>query len=275
MSSSNSPTDCGISWRALLAKIRRFKRLLKRRELLDSPDSSIHEADEASKRVLDPRLCFTPLEPTGGMPLHRDDLISDVDYLHGFDAKLSVQAGPGIEEVRDFLKPAEATGNAGHGFQRLIFDVGMTESRQRRPVSRRKRSVFAPNDLHFFLRHSQQYFVCVSEVPRGAPSPSAAPARPDYRCRAFGTKEGARHDSVTLGQPLEKRLQFDLSHPGPDSSCLQIRYDKVERRIEISATVSEAVAKAFEKTKDLPQEASRVTLRDIAGAGFEPATFGL
>jgi hypothetical protein len=27
--------------------------------------------------------------------------------------------------------------------------------------------------------------------------------------------------------------------------------------------------------KDLPEEVSRVTLRDIAGAGFEPATFGL
>jgi hypothetical protein len=49
----------------------------------------------------------------------------------------------------------------------------------------------------------------------------------------------------------------------------------IERRIEISATVSEAVAQAFENAKDLPQEVSRVTLRDIAGAGFEPATFGL
>jgi site-specific DNA recombinase len=60
-----------------------------------------------------------------------------------------------------------------------------------------------------------------------------------------------------------------------EAFCLQIRYDRVERRIEISATVSQAVAKAFEKTKDLPEEVSRVTLRDIAGAGFEPATFGL
>ena len=50
---------------------------------------------------------------------------------------------------------------------------------------------------------------------------------------------------------------------------------KVDLRIEISATVSEAVASAFENAKDLPQEVSRVTPRDIAGAGFEPATFGL
>jgi hypothetical protein len=38
----------------------------------------------------------------------------------------------------------------------------------------------------------------------------------------------------------------------------------------ISATVSEAVAQAFENTKDLPEEVSRVTLRDIAGARFVP-----
>ncbi len=56
---------------------------------------------------------------------------------------------------------------------------------------------------------------------------------------------------------------------------LEIRCDKVERRIEISATVSEAVAQAFENAKDLPEEVSSVTTRDIAGAGFEPATFGL
>jgi hypothetical protein len=46
---------------------------------------------------------------------------------------------------------------------------------------------------------------------------------------------------------------------------LEILYDKAGRTIEISATVSEAVANAFENQK----------VRDIAGAGFEPATFGL
>ena len=56
---------------------------------------------------------------------------------------------------------------------------------------------------------------------------------------------------------------------------LQIVYDKAGRRIEISATVSEAVASAFEKQKALPKEGSLVVVRDIAGAGFEPATFGL
>jgi hypothetical protein len=56
---------------------------------------------------------------------------------------------------------------------------------------------------------------------------------------------------------------------------LQILYEKAERRIEISATLSEAVANAFEKKKALPKEGSSVLLREIAGAGFEPATFGL
>ena len=56
---------------------------------------------------------------------------------------------------------------------------------------------------------------------------------------------------------------------------LQILYDKAERKIEISATVSEAIANAFQKQKALPKEGSLVVVRDIAGAGFEPATFGL
>jgi hypothetical protein len=49
---------------------------------------------------------------------------------------------------------------------------------------------------------------------------------------------------------------------------LQIIYDKAERRIEISATVSEAVANAFEKKEVLPKEGSLVVLRDIAGARY-------
>jgi hypothetical protein len=56
---------------------------------------------------------------------------------------------------------------------------------------------------------------------------------------------------------------------------LEILYDKAGRTIEISATVSEAVANAFEKQKALPKEGSLVVVTDIAGAGFEPATFGL
>jgi hypothetical protein len=49
---------------------------------------------------------------------------------------------------------------------------------------------------------------------------------------------------------------------------LQVLYDKAAGRIEISATVSEAVANAFEKQKALPKEGSLVVLRDIAGARY-------
>jgi len=55
-----------------------------------------------------------------------------------------------------------------------------------------------------------------------------------------------------------------------EAFCLEVRYDTVERRIEISATVAEAVAKAFENAKDLPEEVSSVTTRDIAGARYVP-----
>ncbi len=51
--------------------------------------------------------------------------------------------------------------------------------------------------------------------------------------------------------------------------------DKLNRRIEISATITEAIADALENARDLPEEVSSVAQRDIAGAGFEPATFGL
>ena len=56
---------------------------------------------------------------------------------------------------------------------------------------------------------------------------------------------------------------------------LQIAYDKAEHRVELTATVSEAVADAFENAKALQMEGSGVVVRGIAGAGFEPATFGL
>ncbi len=59
-----------------------------------------------------------------------------------------------------------------------------------------------------------------------------------------------------------------------EAFCLQITYDKPNRRIEISATITEAVADALQNAKDLPQEVSSVAHRDIAGAGFEPAPSG-
>jgi hypothetical protein len=55
----------------------------------------------------------------------------------------------------------------------------------------------------------------------------------------------------------------------------RISRQKASKTIEISATVAEAVAMAFENAKDLQKEVPCVTTNDIAGAGFEPATFGL
>jgi len=60
-----------------------------------------------------------------------------------------------------------------------------------------------------------------------------------------------------------------------DAFKLRITYDKQARTIGISATVSDAVANTLQNANDLPEEAVAVTHRDIAGAGFEPATFGL
>ncbi len=60
-----------------------------------------------------------------------------------------------------------------------------------------------------------------------------------------------------------------------ESFDLQIAYDKGEGRVEISATVSEAVAEAFENAKALLAEGSSMVTTNIAGTGFEPVTSGL
>ncbi len=68
--------------------------------------------------------------------------------------------------------------------------------------------------------------------------------------------------------PALKRQIFDASE-------LRILYDEINRRIEISATISDAVARTLQNANDLPEEVVNVTQKGIAGAGFEPATFGL
>ena len=45
--------------------------------------------------------------------------------------------------------------------------------------------------------------------------------------------------------------------------------------IETPATVSEELARAFNTKDPLAREGLAVVPKDIAGAGFEPATFGL
>jgi hypothetical protein len=60
-----------------------------------------------------------------------------------------------------------------------------------------------------------------------------------------------------------------------DDRSYVVRPSRILRTPDKSATVSKAVADAFEKQKALPKEGSLVVVTDIAGAGFEPATFGL
>ena len=49
---------------------------------------------------------------------------------------------------------------------------------------------------------------------------------------------------------------------------LQIAFDKQGGRVEISATVSEAIADAFENAKTLLAEGSSMVVTNIAGARF-------
>jgi hypothetical protein len=61
----------------------------------------------------------------------------------------------------------------------------------------------------------------------------------------------------------------------PEAFDLQITYDKIGRRIEISATVSVAVADAFGNTKALQKGGSTVVAREIAGSDSSlPTTLG-
>ncbi len=56
--------------------------------------------------------------------------------------------------------------------------------------------------------------------------------------------------------------------PGIRVIRLQIAYNKAEGRVELTATVSEAVADAFENVKALQAEGSSVVVSDIAGTRF-------
>src|SRR5436190_704183 len=94
-SSSSSLPGCANSWDALLPpRTRGFERLFERRKLLDSPNLSTLEADQASERVLNPRVGVASLEPTRLLPLHGHNLVTGIDYLDGFHTKLSVEVGP-------------------------------------------------------------------------------------------------------------------------------------------------------------------------------------
>ena len=74
-------------------------------------------------------------------------------------------------------------------------------------------------------------------------------------------------ESLRTASPQIKRQVFQAFD-------LQIAFDKTAGRVEISATVSEAVAESF-NTKDLLARGGlAVVPRDIAGTRFEPGTLG-
>ncbi len=109
----------------------------------------------------------------------------------------------------------------------------------------------------------------------------------EIELRALGPVGTDSEPQEDVGELLERLPDLTAAlHDAPpalkrqvfDAFCLQITYDKPSRRIEISATITEQIAKALTNAKSLPEEAldrSLVAPRDIAGAGFEPATFGL
>lgn len=97
-----------------------------------------------------------------------------------------------------------------------------------------------------------------------------------------GEREEAEDDELAEQLTRIPDLSESLAGASPEvqrqvfqAFDLQVVYDKTGQRIEISASVSEAIATALENAKALQKEGSAVVAREIAGAGFEPATFGL
>jgi hypothetical protein len=98
------------------------------------------------------------------------------------------------------------------------------------------------------------------------------------RCRAGGGRAGGAHAAVGADPRPHRGLReapVAVRRQVYESFALQIAYDKAEGRVELTATVSEAVADAFENAKALQKEGLSVVATDIAGVGFEPTTSGL
>ena len=70
-----------------------------------------------------------------------------------------------------------------------------------------------------------------------------------------------------LGQALREAPQ-QVKRQVFESFELQIAYDKAERRVELTATVSEAVADAFENAEALLAEGSSVVVTRHSGGGI-------
>ncbi len=86
----------------------------------------------------------------------------------------------------------------------------------------------------------------------------------------------ARRGDGFAGVPSAIRdASFEVKRQTLEAFDVQVTYDRATGGITISAAITDAVAKAMEKEKALREEGFQVTVTDIAGAGFEPATFGL
>jgi hypothetical protein len=122
-----------------------------------------------------------------------------------------------------------------------------------------------------------------------------AELRGDHQALSAALVQIAPSDDDDLDDALATRLEripdltlafrnapYEVKRQTLEAFDVRITYDKAAGRIEVSAAVSEAVAQALETHEDPPADAGRafgavgaVTVGGIAGAGFEPATFGL
>jgi len=109
------------------------------------------------------------------------------------------------------------------------------------------------------------------------PAPAAVRSHPQERVfvEIGAQREEAEDEELTEQLARIPNLTEALAEAPPELQRqvfqafeLQILYDKAERRIEISATVSQAVANAFENSKALPKVGFQVVPRDIAGARY-------
>ena len=107
-----------------------------------------------------------------------------------------------------------------------------------------------------------------AEIELRALTPAAVNSGPDEDPAALLARIPNLAHHLQQAPPEIKRQVFD-------AFGLQVTYDKTMRRIEISATITETIAQALHNAEDLPEEVSAVAQRNITGAGFEPATFGL
>ena len=89
-----------------------------------------------------------------------------------------------------------------------------------------------------------------AEIELRALTPAAVNSGPDEDPAALLARIPNLAHALQQARPEVKRQVFD-------AFGLQVTYDKTMRRIEISATITEAIAEALHIAEDLPEEVSR------------------